>query len=146
MVLLIAASMTAILSRFSVPDILAGSTMVLTATVLPRHKPAIHVSTQQTAACQVSPHLCHKAHVSQSAKQQVLRDQRLDSDSAAPPRACMQEWTQPVAMSNAFFLSISHSTRQSFLRRLDNENNYSRPCASQATMRMDDAKTTLDWE
>jgi hypothetical protein len=39
MALLIAASMTAILSRFSVPDILAGKTIVLTATVLPLHKP-----------------------------------------------------------------------------------------------------------
>jgi hypothetical protein len=40
MALLIAASMTAILSRFSAPDILAGNTIVLTATVDPRQRPA----------------------------------------------------------------------------------------------------------
>jgi hypothetical protein len=51
MVLLIAASMTAILSRFSAPDILAGSTIVLTATVLPRHRPAM----QQTATSRIAP-------------------------------------------------------------------------------------------
>lgn len=39
MVELIAASIMAIRSRFSAPDILAGSTIVLTATVEPRHSP-----------------------------------------------------------------------------------------------------------
>jgi hypothetical protein len=40
MVLLIAASIIAMRSRFSAPDMRAGNIIVLTATVLPRHKPA----------------------------------------------------------------------------------------------------------
>jgi hypothetical protein len=40
MVLLMAASMIAMRSRFSAPDMRAGRIIVLTATVLPRHKPA----------------------------------------------------------------------------------------------------------
>lgn len=45
MVLLMAASMIAMRSRFSAPDMRAGRIIVFTATVLPRHRPAAQTNT-----------------------------------------------------------------------------------------------------
>lgn len=63
MALLIAASMTAILSRFSVPDILAGRTIVFTATVLPRQRPAQTQTNPSTlllfSKMSALLHICH---------------------------------------------------------------------------------------
>lgn len=69
MMLLIAASMMAMRSRFSAPDILAGSTMVLMATVLPRHTPSAQHSTACSTIGMTQPH----AHgVQQSASRGLL--------------------------------------------------------------------------
>jgi hypothetical protein len=64
MVLLIAASMIAIRSRFSAPDILAGNIMVFTATVLPRHSPAGQRCTKHQVCCgrYGSPRVCKDWH------------------------------------------------------------------------------------
>ena len=54
--LLMAVSMTAIFSRFSLPLMLLGSTMVFTATVVPRHTPAQPGSTARHVYARCTTH------------------------------------------------------------------------------------------